>query len=149
MDEVGHQHVGVQVGVTGPAGAVAEGRRDGARGADLVDTVGTSSSAEGVGLEVVGDGRFDGRVMGGGDASAHLVVAEGEEEGDRLGGRIGVIEARHRASPGPPGQQVLAGAGIGGVLGDRAQVGAVDVALEAELGGAGADPLPGASPAPV
>src|SRR5581483_10013458 len=142
VDQVRHKHVGVEVGVAGPARAVAERRTDRTRGADLLDTVGTSTSPERMGFEVVDDGSFDGVVVGGGNTSAYLLIPEGVEERDRLGGGVGVVEAGHRPSPRPTGQEVLAGARIGGLFGDRAEVGAGDLTLEAELGRTGADPLP-------
>ena len=53
LDQVGHDDVGVELGIAGPAGAVAEGRTDEAVGLDQLRPTTASPGEAGLGREVI------------------------------------------------------------------------------------------------
>ena len=89
---------------------------------------------------VDGEGSVDGGIVGSAHLPADLGGAEGKQEGDRLGGGEGAVEARHpvRASAADERSPVAVTAGE-----DVAQLPAVDVTGEAEAFGSTADPAAG------
>ena len=115
LGHVGHEQVRVQLGVAGPAGAMAEGGHDEPFAAHVIDAVVAPPAHGGVVLGV-GDGLRRRRLVGGRHLRLHVRPAEGVQKRDRLRGRQGDVEARAGIATlaAPPRQQALAGGGVGG-----------------------------------
>ena len=95
QDLAGQHQVGVQVGVTGAAGAVIERRGDQAVGVDLRDTTGAGAGEAGLPLDV-GEGflpRLPVRFL---DLFTHLVTRHRPQCRHRLGRRERQVIPRHR-----------------------------------------------------
>ena len=137
--EVGHHHVGVQVGVVGPAQPVGE-----AGGHQAVDRLGPALVARPPAdrrrpAGHVAHRRLHGALVGRQDLGRHLGRREGEEDADRLGGREGEVDAGHPAPPGHQGPPVARPASGQ----HRLQVPALDRPRQPEAGRPGAGPEPG------
>ena len=70
LDQIGHDHVGVQLGIAGPAGAMAEGGTDESVGLGQIPAVSSSADEARLGGQVVEDSG-DGPVVGGRDGVGH------------------------------------------------------------------------------
>ncbi len=101
LGHVGHQHVSVELGVTGPRGAMDEGGADESLRPDAAEPPGSPADEQRPALEVV-ESLGDGVGVHGTDGGRDVPVREAVEEGDRFGGREGQVEARHPASRRPP-----------------------------------------------
>ena len=79
LDDIRNDNVGMQLGVAGAAGAMAERGADEPVGFDQLVTAGAPAGVAGLGGEVVQDGT-DCSVMGNGDRVAHLLGPECPEQ---------------------------------------------------------------------
>ena len=86
LDQVGHDDVGVELGIPSPAGPVAEGSTDEAIGFQQLLSPGTSLDEASLRRQVVEHGA-DGPVVGDRDRLADLVGSERPQQRDPLGDR--------------------------------------------------------------
>ena len=105
---VGHQHMGVELGVARPRGPVREGGRHEPLGPDTGLAACAPADTEGMALEVA-EGLVDGVLVDAADDGRGGRVREPEEQGDRFGGGPGEVEAGHPLGlVHPAGRQDLA-----------------------------------------
>ena len=140
MDHVGDQDVGVQMRVAGPGGAVPEGGGHEPVGHHLVEAAVTPPGPGRLDLEDA-QGLGHGCLVGVPDRSGHLGRSQGEEQGHRLGGGEGGVEAGDLGRP-LGSAEPLPRSGMAS-LQDGVQVVGLDLAGQAEQVGAVAGPLAG------
>ena len=139
LGHVGDEHVGVEVRVPGPAGAMPERRRDQALDLDLVDPVLPGPRSGCVAFDV-GERSVDGRLVRSGHGPGRVRVAE---EGEQ---RHGLRGPERQVVPGDlPAREPRQRLARGGVLAGphRMQLLSGDLTLEAKGHGGGAGPTAG------
>ena len=143
LGHVGHQQVGVEVGIAGPAGAVAERGHGQAVPADALGA-GVAAPGHGRVLLEVGDGLGRGRLVGGDDLGLDRGAAEGVEQRDRLRRRDGDVEAGHGglAAARSHREQALAGGRVVAAEDELERLG-VDLAGQGQVLGQAAVPSTG------
>ena len=139
LGEVGHQDVGVELGIAGARGAVGKGRGDHPAGVGDLGAAGAAAHESRLALDVV-EGGSDGALVAFAHDAAGSRIAQGPEQRDRLRRREGVVEAGDAAAAAKGDERLT----VGGMLGseDSAQLRRLDLPREAELLAARAHPAP-------
>jgi len=140
LHDVADEHMGVELRVARPRGAVAKARRHEAARSDPLAPVVAAPSEGGVGLQV-GERLGDGVVVRPSDGVAQVIGTEAVEDAHRLRRREGDVEAGDPIGPKPPDERLAVGGRPAGEEGtERFRL---DVSREPELGAGPADPATG------
>ena len=129
LDQVGDDDVSVELGVAGPAGAMAEGGTDEAVGFQQLLSPGTSPDEAGLCRQVVEHGT-DGPVVGLRDPVPSVIRSECPQERDALGGGEGEVVAGAAVGRQPCSEGLSRGGPAGQQVRER---GGVDLSDESEL----------------